>query len=397
MKHMPSSSHIMIHLDGNEGGGIRTVSEAWFRGFTERGIRISFIMNRHGDYASYLQNDDREVYCVYMGKLQSRSWHLLGRQLPDLIGWVKSFVSTRIARTRFENILQEFKPDVVLGNGASSAAVIGPACKKCGIKLVCCFHGVSNSSDLLSVRKRAIAYLVNRYCFEIVGVSWATLASIVPYLSIPHRVIYNSVTGIDVSVTNRQRLRNTWNISSSTIVFGCASRIAASRAIHRFVDAAKAFMATNQSTPVIFLIAGAALSKNDQVYLDSILSKIKQDDLQEKIRYVGFQPISHYYSVIDVFCHTLEGVEGLGLSILEALSAGLPIITCDKGGYLEFLPDNIGIRYDGSSHIQLAEAMQKMLDVSYRTAQSEMGRRFFFKEYPSYSRWLDSWVNVLFK
>ena len=102
-----------------------------------------------------------------------------------------------------------------------------------------------------------------------------------------------------------------------------------------------------------------------------------------------------FYSAIDVFCHTHEGVEPLGLTVVEALSACLPVIVCDKGGFLEFLPDNIGIRYDGASHIKLAEAMQNMLDVSLRKEQSEKGRIFISSEYISYSQWIDAWLNVL--
>jgi len=369
----PSSSHIVIHLDGHEGGGIRTVAEAWYLGFTQRGVRVSYIMNRSGVYARELYAKGREIYCADMGDVRSKSWNFAGFLLPDVVGWIFSLKAIRNVRTCFEEILQNLKPDVVLGNGASSAAVIGPACKTCGVDLVSCFHGISNSDDFLAIRKRAIAYLVNNYCREIVGVSLATLVAIIPYLRIPYRVIYNSVPGIVVSTTNKQRLRNMWNISDQAIVFGSASRITASKAIHRFVDAAKKMVVSNRNAPVFFLIAGDVRSKNDQLYLDNILATIKQENLQDKIRYVGYQPISHFYSSIDVFCHTCEGVEPLGLTVVEALSAGLPVIVCNRGGFLEFLPNNIGIRYNASSHLALADAMQKMLGVSLRKEQAEIG------------------------
>jgi len=388
-------SHIMIHLDGKEGGGIRTISEAWYRGFVQRGVHVSYLMNRNGIYARELYDKGREIYCADMGEIRNVSRNIAGIRMPDVVGWSRSMYARRRVRNRFEDILQDVKPDVVLGNGASSAAIIGPACKTCGVDLVSCFHGISHPSDFLAIRKRVIAYLVNGYCRKIIGVSQATLASIIPYLGVPYGVIYNSVPEIVVSEFHRQRLRKMWNISDKTVVFGSASRITASKAILRFVDAGKNFMASNPFAPVVFLIAGEPRSKNDQEYLDTILKKINRENLQAKILYVGYQPIADFYSAIDVFCHTHEGVEPLGLTVVEALSACLPVIVCDKGGFLEFLPDDIGIRYDGASHIKLAEAMQRMLDVSLRKEQSEKGRNFISSGYISYSQWIDAWLNIL--
>jgi len=392
-KSMPP--HIMIHLDGNEGGGIRTLSDLWKSGFAQRGVRVSYLVNRNGDYTKKLKSEGCEVYCAKMGSLQSKSWYLAGMRMPDAIGWIRSFKSITNARSQFENILRKLRPDVVLGNGASSTAVIGPACKKNSISLVSCFHGVSHPNDFLALRKRGIAFLLNRYCREVVGVSKETIKGFKPFLQIPSRVIYNSVSEVVISPIKRQDFRKRYNIHEESIVFGSASRITLSKAIHIFVNACEAFIKKHPDIPAAFLIAGEPRTESDQIYLRNVLAMIRQKHLQDKIRYVGHQPIADLYSAIDVFCHTHIGFEPLGLTVVEALSAGLPTIACNNGGFLEFLSDEIGVRYDGASPQDLAEGMRKMLDISFRRDQSLKGKSFFLNDYISHPQWIDAWLEIL--
>jgi glycosyltransferase involved in cell wall biosynthesis len=387
--------HIMIHINGNQGGGIRSVSEAWYKGFVEKGFRVSYLMNTNGSYTKELLDKNREIYCADVCEIRSVSWNFFGTQLPDVIGWIKSYRSTIRARKNFERIFSKAKPSVIIGDGAASAAVIGSVCKKYNIKLVCCFHNISHPRDLFSIRKHLIAYLVNRNCCKIVGVSKATLSSFSSFIKIPYSVIYNSVPQVLVSSEKKRIFRDFFNIPENNIVFGCASRITADKAIHRFVEAAKIFIKKNPNVSVTFLIAGETKTINDQIYLQEIVRTIEKNNLNNYISFLGYIPIKEFYSIIDVFCHTRRDVEPLGLTIVEALSAGLPVILCNEGGFLEFLPSDIGIRYDKKSKKELAIAMEKMLNDYFRKKQAELGKQFYLNRYISFSQWTDKWLDTL--
>ena len=390
-----NTGHIMIHLDGNECGGIRSVSEMWYKGLVERGIRVSYLMNRNGTYTEELNASHRETYCADMGAIKSSSWYLGRYRMPDLLGWLRSSWSMTNARKKVQTILKEARPDTILGNGVKSAAMIGGILKANDVRLISCFHGISNPNDFMNFRKRIIAFLLNAYSHEIVGVSHAAIDPIKPYLNIPHRVIYNTVPEIKKSCEARNRLRKEWNIPKEAVAFGNASRITPAKAIHRFVDAARMLIALKPDLPLAFLIAGEPRTEGDREYLRDILEKIKKGNLQGKIRYVGYQSIAEFYSALDVFCHTHEGVEPLGLTIVEALSACLPVILCDRGGFLEFLPGDVGFKYDGASRSELMESMKKMLDASLRDEQSRKGSAFFLNQYISYENWVDAWLSTL--
>ncbi len=392
-----SSFHVLIHLGGNDSGGVRQVSEAWFRGFTERGVRVSYLCNQEGRYSRELRENNRDLYVCELDEIRSVSRRIAGYRLPDLGGWLKSYGAVQRGRSRVKELLRRLSPDVVLGNGVGSVAVLGSVCKECGVDIVPCFHGVSHPADFLALRRRIIVHLLNRYCREVVGVSRITLERFCPYLKIPSSVIYNSVSPVVRSDASRARLRSEWGATDSTVVFGTAARITPVKAIDLFVTAAQQLIESHPNLDILFVFAGAVKSASDQQYLQQILASVKKAGLERRIQYTGFQPISDLYSAIDVFCHTRKAkdVEALGLTIIEALSIGLPVIVCDRGGFNEFLPGDTGVRYNPSAAGNLTEAMEGMLVPAFRLEQGKRGQNFYRDEYPDFSLWVDKWLETL--
>lgn len=382
--------HISIHLDGNEGGGIKSVMELWYEGFCKKNLKVSFIMNRNGTYTKELNKKKRIVKCLDMGAIRCSNKDYGSIRFPDIKGLLKSYISITKAESRTCLALKELNPDVVVGNNVLSVATIGSASKKLGIDYILCLHAISHSNDVFNFRRRFSAFYLNKYCKRVIGVSKATLDPIVSYLEIPKMVIHNSIKKIEIDKNKRAQLRNRHELSEDTIVYGCAARIVRSKAIHRFVDAAKLLHKNNEKTA--FLIAGNANSDDEKKYLAEILENIKKHDF---IKYIGFLPINEFYSAIDVFCHTSDQIESFGLTVIEALSAGLPTIVGDAGGYLEVLPQNVGIRYRSKSCKALTEAMKKMTLSGEREKQSVINDKYFEKEFTGYEKWVEQWIKAL--
>lgn len=384
--------HVSIHLDGNEGGGIRTVVELWYDGFCSKNIKVSFVVNRNGTYAKELKEKRRIVKCINIGPIQCLNIDCGPIRLPDIRGLVKSSMSIMKAESRTYLALKELNPDVIVGNNVMSIATIGSASKKLGIDFLLCLHAVSHPNDVLNLRKRLIAFYLNKYCKKVIGVSKATLYPIISYLTIPWEVIHNSIKKIEVDKKKRLQLRNKYKLSEDVIVYGCASRINRRKAIHRFVDAAMLLHKNKKQTA--FLIAGSANKDEEKEYLIEIKEKIKK---QEFIKYVGFLPINEFYSSIDVFCHTSDSdqIEPFGLTVFEALSAGLPIIVCDVGGFLEILPQNVGVRYRSKCYEDLTFAMKRMAALPERKRQSVLGEKYFEQKFDGFDKWIEKWIKVL--
>ncbi len=88
-----------------------------------------------------------------------------------------------------------------------------------------------------------------------------------------------------------------------------------------------------------------------------IEATIQKYDLKNNIRIVGnVENVSDYLKISDVFVHSSKG-EGCSNAILEAMAAGLPIISSNTGGTPEIVTKNNGFLFE----YQNAEELQKQL------------------------------------
>src|SRR5258706_9646897 len=69
-------------------------------------------------------------------------------------------------------------------------------------------------------------------------------------------------------------------------------------------------------------------------------------NLQEKVVFAGripFEKISDYYNMLDIFVNISE-YESFGVSVIEALACGIPVVVTDVGGLKEIVKDaSIGL------------------------------------------------------
>src|SRR5262249_19334746 len=63
--------------------------------------------------------------------------------------------------------------------------------------------------------------------------------------------------------------------------------------------------------------------------------------LEMDVRFAGFCPeISHYLAAADLFVHVPQW-EGLGVAVIEALAAGLPVVASRVGGIPDLIKDDM--------------------------------------------------------
>src|ERR1022692_1900207 len=71
----------------------------------------------------------------------------------------------------------------------------------------------------------------------------------------------------------------------------------------------------------------------------------------------------------------LPGEEDFGITPVEALASGKPVIALGRGGALETVPPGGGIFYDDASAEGLAEALERFEKLEPRICRSELLRR----------------------
>jgi phosphatidylinositol alpha-mannosyltransferase len=109
------------------------------------------------------------------------------------------------------------------------------------------------------------------------------------------------------------------------------------------------------------------------------LRYIAQNDVEDVVftDMVPYEDLPRYYRSGDVFCAPNTGHESLGLIILEAMAAGLPIVATDIQGFRDVLTEGVhGLFAAPRDSDALAEALRRMLaDPAMREEMGKAGSR----------------------
>jgi glycosyltransferase involved in cell wall biosynthesis len=111
---------------------------------------------------------------------------------------------------------------------------------------------------------------------------------------------------------------------------------------------------------VLFIALGNGSLKEE------MKSKIENLGLSENLKLVGFKSeIGDYLKLFDIFT-LFSSKEGLGTSILDAMSVGLPIVGTNAGGIPEIIiNDENGFLVPKKNPEALANAFLQLIESSY--------------------------------
>jgi len=99
----------------------------------------------------------------------------------------------------------------------------------------------------------------------------------------------------------------------------------------------------------------------DGDYHNLLVQKVKEYNLEEKVIFTGYiDSAKDYIAISDVYISSSHR-EGLPLSVLEAMAAGLPVIATDVGGVRELAQEN-GILIEDNDEDGLYTAMKELRD-----------------------------------
>ncbi|HGD3320043.1 TPA: glycosyltransferase [Proteus mirabilis] len=120
-------------------------------------------------------------------------------------------------------------------------------------------------------------------------------------------------------------------IKQNIITLGVASRLVGLKGIGIAIIALKELR--NRNIPAKLIIAGEGEQRSD---LENLVSQL---NLENSIEFIGYQSdISVFYSKIDIYLST-PILEAFGLSCIEALSNGIPVIFPKLNGQPEAIKD----------------------------------------------------------
>lgn len=233
-------------------------------------------------------------------------------------------------------------------------------------------HGPVPAKDRL---KKRLGCLAVDAC---IAVSQENKACLVNAFGVPGRrisVIHNGVPDLSLSPTEaeeaRRRLRSEWGAAGDRCVVGTVARLSPQKGIFDLLDAAAAVR--QQGPQVLFLVVG------DGELRPEVEAGIRDRRLEGTVRLLGFrQDIGAILSALDLFMLPSH-MEGLPLSVAEAMSASLPVVATAVSGTPEMVVSGeTGLLVSPRCPAQLAEAVLSLAgDPRRAAAMGEAGRERF--------------------
>nr|WP_082666148.1 glycosyltransferase family 4 protein [Aureimonas sp. AU4] len=169
----------------------------------------------------------------------------------------------------------------------------------------------------------------------------ATSAKTGAYLTVPHAVVTH---GIDQSrfrpaPEGRAERRRALGLAPDLRTAGCFGRVRHQKGTDLFVDAMIRLLPDHPGWQAV--IAGRATAEHEG-FERELKARVAAAGLERRIRFVGeHRDIERWYGALDLFVAP-QRWEGFGLTPLEAMSCGVPVVAADAGVFAEVVPESAG-------------------------------------------------------
>ncbi|HMC77322.1 MAG TPA: glycosyltransferase [Vicinamibacterales bacterium] len=278
--------------------------------------------------------------------------HVLGAarfRRPDSVWRARRVLSRRLAAAR---------PDAVICHAPWSAALAGPVVRRAGLPLLMYAH---DAPDPHGWPERRLARLPPDRC---VCNSQHTAAAIARWLpDVPRDVVHPPVAAaIAITAEERRALRAGLGAGDGTTVILMASRLEEWKGQRVLLAAAERLRGD-----ATVWIAGGAQRPAEALYLDELVRLAARSAID--VRFLGERnDVPSLMAAADVYCQPNTTPEPFGIAFVEALAAGVPVVTTAFGGALEIVDDTCGVLVDTASAAPFAAALQELIDSPARRA-----------------------------
>ena len=262
--------------------------------------------------------------------------------------------TARAARRALAQLLERERFDRIICHAPWSQGIFGGVARRGGVPLAFWAHDVMTGRHWTERLARRVAPDL------VIGNSEYTLATVKTlYPEQPSRVVYAPVElPARASAAHRDGLRSELHTPADAVVIVQASRAEAWKGHLLLVDA----LAEIRNVPNwIWWLAGGAQRPVERDFLGRVQRAIVKGGIADRVRWLGQrEDIPRVFLAADVYCQPNTSPEPFGVSFVEALAAGLPVVTTDIGGAREIVDASCGWRVAPDAH-ELAAALSRLV------------------------------------
>jgi len=279
------------------------------------------------------------------------------------------------------------KIDLVCLQGMTEKIVLTPILKVFGFRILWLEHGpvfTFPKTKLILFLYKIISNLTNK----IITASYDAKKDLVKN-GIEDKKIISISTAVDVGVfspvprKDKYKIKRKWKIKKNRKIIGYTGTINEAKGINDFIEIGK-LLNQKFKNNVKFFLVGCGPD------LERVKKQVKRDKLEDIFTFFGFQEdVRPYLGIFDLFLFPTHHFEASSLSLLEAMSMGIPVVARDIGGNRELVVHGkTGCLFKDESPEEVAEIIVGLLkDKKKREAMGKAARERV-KKYFNEERWI---------
>lgn len=203
----------------------------------------------------------------------------------------------------------------------------------------------------------------------------ATSARAQSYLQVPSSVVMH---GVDAQVfhpaADRAALRKDLGLPQDAVILGCFGRIRTQKGVDLLIEAACALLPARPHLRVIFT---GRVTEDNRAFHSAQVARLTAAGIADRVQFLGEIPwddVVRHYQALDLFVAPARW-EGFGLTPLEAMACGVPVVASRVGAFESLLTAETGSLVPPDDAAALTDALAAWVDDPARLAAAGLAAR----------------------
>jgi glycosyltransferase involved in cell wall biosynthesis len=273
-------------------------------------------------------------------------------------------------------VLRERRPAIVHAHGSKAGLIARLAVRiGGGAPTIVTVHNqvlYGGVSPLMRWTYIAMERFLARRTARTITVSDALRAELTDVIGIDASQVVTVHNGLDLGPLieggRRDAARRRYGIPNGALAFGLAARFAPQKALNLLVEAGIPVLERYPDARLVLAGAGPLL--------ESVKTQARASAFRDRILFPGYETdVPGLLAALDIYASPAIA-EGLGLATIEAMAAGLPVVSTTAGGTPEVVEDGVtGLLVAPGKVAPLTGALLRLAkDPALRRSMGEAGR-----------------------